>query len=118
MEKITKEQMKQLPFIYAIDFDGTLVTDKFPEVGRPTPTLLQVLKIQEEHPKVKWILWTSRTGEALDKAVDACNRFGIRLDAVNENLEEVKAMFGADTRKIYADIYIDDKSVNPADWKS
>lgn len=109
----TKEGMKTLPFIYAVDFDGTLVEDEFPEVGIPTAFLIKVLKHQKLFPKCKWILWTSRDGEALEKAVNACKNWGLRLDAVNENIPEVKALFGGDTRKIYANVYIDDKSTQP-----
>ena len=36
MEKnVSKEQMRELPYIIAVDFDGTLVEDKFPEIGEP-----------------------------------------------------------------------------------
>ena len=39
--------------------------------------------------------------------------FGLEFDAVNENLPEINELFGGDCRKIYADVYLDDKSARP-----
>ena len=45
---------------------------------------------------------------------------GLEFDAVNENLAEVQQMFNNDTRKVYADLYIDDKAIphtmSPSFW--
>ena len=35
---------------------------------------------------------------------------GLEFDAVNDNLEEMKQIYGNNPRKIYADWYIDDKN--------
>ena len=37
---------------------------------------------------------------------------GLKFDAVNENLPEIVEGFGGDSRKIYADVYIDDRNCN------
>ena len=99
---------------YAIDFDGTLVEDKFPEIGEPIKdrvALVQLLKCKGH----KIILWTCRTGESLQSAVDYCeNVLHLKFDAVNQNLPEVQQKWGGDTRKVFADFYVDDKS---ADWQ-
>ena len=63
----------------------------------------------------KLILWTNRQGERLDEALKWCAVRGLAFDAVNENLPEVVRAFGGDTRKIYADEYLDDKALNPMD---
>lgn len=122
---VTKEQMDRLPKIVAIDFDGTLVIDRFPDIGKPIYEMFDVCKKLKE-AGVKLILWTSRDnvdGEyALDEAVQFCKNRGLEFDAVNENIKEVRALFGRDTRKVYADLYIDDKAIpnymQPGYWAS
>ena len=42
-----------------------------------------------------------------------CAARGIAFDAVNENLPEIVERFGGDTRKVFADEYLDDKAVLP-----
>ena len=37
---------------------------------------------------------------------------GLKFDAVNENLPSTIDYFMNDTRKIYADVYVDDKALN------
>lgn len=98
-----------LPPIMAVDFDGTLVVDKFPEIGKEREHLCNL--VRELHSRgVKVILWTSRTGEHLENAVNWCKEHNIPLDAVNQNIPEVIKLTGYDTRKVFADVYVDDKS--------
>lgn len=97
--------------IIAVDFDGTLCTDKYPEIGSPARGLINLLKSRKEAGD-KLILWTCRVGERLQEAVGWCSQSGLEFDAVNENLPEMIEYFGQDTRKIHADVYIDDKAVN------
>lgn len=105
---------KDLPKIVAVDFDGTLVEDKFPEIGNPIEPMFDYCK-KLKNSGVKLILWTSRDNDSedrnLDRAVEFCKNMGLEFDAVNENLEELKSMFHNDTRKVYADLYIDDKAI-------
>lgn len=100
--------------IYAIDFDGTLAETRFPEIVAPNKKMVALVKIMQAAGH-KIILWTSRDGEDLEKAVEWCRAQGITFDAVNEPLPEQVARWGNDTRKIYADYYIDDKAVTVAD---
>lgn len=95
--------------IYAIDFDGTLCIDKYPNIGKAKNLVKQLIEYKQEHD-VKYILWTCRCGEYLDKAVEWCKERGLYFDAINENLPEMIEMYGNDSRKIFADKYIDDKS--------
>ena len=96
--------------IIALDFDGTLVTNKYPEVGEPIEKNILKLK-KEQTDGAKVILWTSRVGNYLKEAVDFCKEHGIHLDAVNENLPEIIKAFDGDTRKIFANEYWDDRAV-------
>ena len=97
--------------VYAIDFDGTLCEDKFPEIGKPLCNRITLVKkLQCSGHKI--ILWTCRNGEALREAVEWCNQYGLVFDAVNENLPEVREKWGGDTRKVYCDYYIDDKNLS------
>mgnify|MGYP005794039759 FL=1 len=59
----------------------------------------------------KIILWTSSAGGDLENAVAWCHEQGIQFDAVNEPLPEQIKRWGNDTRKIYADFYIDDRNM-------
>lgn len=96
--------------IYAIDFDGTLAETRFPEIIGPKEKMVEFVKaIQAAGHKT--ILWTSRAGEDLDNAVEWCREQGIIFDTVNENIPEHTAKWGNDTRKVYADYYIDDKAI-------
>lgn len=56
-------------------------------------------------------MWTSRAGADLENAVEWCRLQGLVFDAVNEPLPEQIKRWGNDTRKIYADYYIDDKNM-------
>lgn len=93
----------------AVDFDGTLCErEKFPEIGKPKTELIQWLKQQQENGK-KIILWTCREGETLIGALQWSKDQGLEFDSVNENLPST----GIKTRKVIADIYIDDRSCIP-----
>ena len=96
--------------IFAVDFDGTLSQGvPFPEIGEPNEPLFDMLQ-QEKAKGSRIILYTCRTGADLKAAVAFCNSRGLHFDAVNENLPELIAAYGGDTRKINADYYIDDKN--------
>ena len=111
MEKnVSKEQMSKLPYIIAVDFDGTLVEDKFPEIGKPIEKNWELLR-KAQQGGAKIILWTSRDHERLDDAVKFCNERELYFDAINENLAECRTLFGNDTRKVYANECWEDKAV-------
>ncbi len=97
--------------IYAVDFDGTLCVNSFPEIGAPNMRLINHL-IKRKKRGNKLILWTCRTGDKLAEAVSWCKDKGLEFDAVNTNLPEQIEYFGEDTRKVFADVYIDDKAKN------
>ena len=97
-------------FSMAIDFDGTLCEDRFPEIGKAkTLTIKLVRRLQQAG--VRTVLWTCRNGAALDEALCWCYQHGLRFNAVNENLPEVQKKWGGGTRKVMVDYYLDDKNV-------
>ena len=96
--------------IYAVDVDGTLFEEKWPELGRPNIGLINFLKlVRSKGDKV--ILWTLREDDDLDYAVRRCAEHGLEFDAVNDNLPEVQKMWGNNPRKVAADFYIDDRNM-------
>ena len=98
--------------IIAVDFDGTLCRECYPRIGEANEGLIRRLKERRAQGD-RLILWTCRSGKRLEEALDFCLLRGLVFDAVNENLPQTVERFGGDSRKIFADIYIDDRSVNP-----
>ena len=93
----------------AVDFDGTIVDHEYPEIGKEK--LFAFLTLKELNKKgARLILWTFRTGKELDDAVEYCRRNGVEFYAVNRNYPE-EVMTDAISRKIDADIFIDDKNL-------
>lgn len=99
----------------AVDFDGTIVEHRYPKIGPEKPFAIQtLLQLQREGHRL--ILFTSREGELLDKAVEFCREHGLDFYAVNSN-EPEKALFSRKTAKVIADVYIDDRNLGGLpDW--
>jgi hypothetical protein len=68
---------------------------------------------QQQRDGARLILWTNRMDGRLEEAVTWCREQGITFDAVNENLPEIVERFGGDCRKIFADVYLDDRAMVP-----
>ncbi|MDE7024554.1 MAG: hypothetical protein K2O88_01575 [Paramuribaculum sp.] len=105
----------------AVDFDGTIVEHRYPEIGREIPNAVRTLKrMQDEMPDLRMILWTVREGELLDQAVQWCRERGLEFYAVNSNYIDDDPMDQSATgRKVTADIYIDDRNLGGLpDWNS
>ena len=97
--------------IIAVDFDGTLCENKYPEIGAPRLDVIKKL-LKEQQAGARTILWTCRSGEDLAAAIYWCLDRGITFEAINENLKSTVDYFGRDSRKICADEYWDDRAVN------
>jgi hypothetical protein len=93
----------------AVDFDGTIVEHEYPQIGKEKLFAFQTLK-ELEKLGAMIILWTFRTGKELDEAVDYCRKNGLEFYAVNKNYPE-EIFDETVSRKINADIYIDDKNI-------
>jgi hydroxymethylpyrimidine pyrophosphatase-like HAD family hydrolase len=95
--------------IIAIDFDGTIVEHRYPAIGRTRPLAFQTLKALQANGH-RLILWSHRAGQKLEDAVNFCKAHGVEFYAVNKNFPE-EIWEGTDSRKILADIYIDDRNL-------
>jgi hypothetical protein len=93
----------------AVDFDGTIVEHEFPGIGKEKLFAFQTLKELEKRG-ASLILWTFRTGKELDEAIMFCRQNGIEFYAVNKNYPE-EIYDETVSRKINADIYIDDRNL-------
>ena len=97
--------------IIAIDFDGTILNNRYPLLENPNMEIIDFMR--RNRKKFIWILWTCRTGEKLQQAVEYMQvEHGFRFDYINENTKENLLKWGGDTRKIWADYYIDDRNAN------
>ncbi|GAB1856672.1 hypothetical protein MHTCC0001_15070 [Flavobacteriaceae bacterium MHTCC 0001] len=93
----------------AVDFDGTIVEDAYPKIGKPKLFAFETLKkLQDEGHKL--ILWTYRCGKHLESAVKFCEDNGIIFYAVNQSYPE-EEYSPKMSRKINADIFIDDRNI-------
>ena len=101
----------------AVDFDGTIVEHRYPELGRELPFATQTLRqlIKDRH---QLILWTVREGHLLDEAVEWCRERGVEFWAINKDFpEEDTTKNQVFSRKIKADVFIDDCMVGGLpDW--
>lgn len=101
----------------AVDFDGTIVEHRYPEIGRERPFAIQTLKMLiEDHHKL--ILWSVREGRLLDEAVEWCSQRGVEFYAVNKDFPEEDTDKNRHfSRKLKADMWIDDRNVGGIpDW--
>lgn len=97
-------------YIIAVDFDGTIVEDAYPRIGKPMLFAFESLK-QMQSQGHRLILWTYRAGKALDEAVDFCKENGVEFYAVNASFEGEKYDEVTQSRKINADLFIDDRNL-------
>lgn len=100
---------KALTPTIAVDFDGTLCKEAWPDIGEANMPLINFLISWRQDGK-KVILWTCRENEMLASAVEWCGHHGLYFDAINCNLRERIEAYHNDSRKIGADYYIDDSS--------
>ena len=103
--------------VIAVDFDGTIVEHRYPEIGNEIPFAAETLKmlIADHH---KLILWSVREGKLLDEAVEWCRERGVEFYAVNRDYpEERKDANQHFSRKLKADLFIDDRNLGGLpDW--
>lgn len=101
----------------AVDFDGTIVEHRYPEIGKELPFATETLRtlIKEHH---RLILWSVREGKLLQDAIDWCHERGVDFWAVNRDYpEEEENKNNHFSRKIKADYFIDDRNIGGLpDW--
>lgn len=95
--------------VIAVDFDGTIVEDCYPEIGEPKIFAFETLiEIQKNNHQL--ILWTTRTGERLEEAVAFCKKNGVEFYAVNASYPEEKFENTA-SRKINCEVFVSEKNI-------
>ena len=103
--------------IIAVDFDGTIVEHRYPAIGEEKPFAIETLKmlIRDRH---QLILWSVREGQLLDDAVQWCRERGVEFWAVNRDYPEEDPRHNQHfSRKLKADIFIDDRNLGGLpDW--
>lgn len=102
--------------VIAVDFDGTIVKHRYPAIGEEIPFAVQTLKmLQNEGHRL--ILWTVREREELEAAVAWCRERGLEFYAVNSDFPEETTDNRDYSRKLKADLFIDDRSFGGIpDW--
>lgn len=102
--------------IIAVDFDGTIVEDRYPEIGKERPFAIATLKqlIKDGH---RLILWSVREGSRLERAKQWCEERGVHFFAVNRDYEDDELTSMHHSHKVKADVFIDDRNVGGLpDW--
>lgn len=102
-----------------IDFDGTIVTHKFPEIGDPMPGAFSTLKALKK-AGYRLVLWTCRENENewgekanhnyLDQALEFCKENGVEFDGANESLDADEWRPKEHRRKPHCRCVIDDRN--------
>jgi hypothetical protein len=107
--------MKKRNLILSVDFDGTICQHMFPAIGPAMPGAFETLKrFQEKGDRL--ILWTCREGMYLKEAITFCKLNGIEFEQHNNNVIEHDY---DKSRKVYSDLYIDDRMVGGfPGWKT
>ena len=112
-----EDALKEIPqpMAIAVDFDGTCVEDKYPDIGSPLHGSVETLQVLAARG-YKIILWTCRENHGddpekqyLDDAVNWFQEHSIPLAGINETPadEEFRPSGG---RKVFANLYIDDRA--------
>ena len=108
-----------MPFILAVDYDGTLFEGSWPDLGDPKEDVIaKVKKFKDAGSEI--VLWTCREGVSLKEALERCKEVGLEFDSVNENSPSQKEYMEQRkeegeifaTRKIFANFYLDDRAHN------
>jgi hypothetical protein len=113
--------MKLKHKFFAIDFDGTIAYDAYPGIGNIIPGAKEtMLKIKELGGEIA--IWTCRTHAAKENAKKFLDANNIPYDKFNEPFDANVNEYGGDhARKIFADVYIDDRSIHlegkPVNWE-
>lgn len=94
----------------AVDFDGTIVEHRYPEIGKEIMFAFQTLRALQDQGH-QLILWTYRSGRELEDAVEYCRRNGLEFYAVNSSYPEEEFDEDYDSRKIDVDLFIDDRNI-------
>lgn len=110
--------------IVAIDFDGTIARENWPHIGDPIPGAFDAIA-ELSDARHCLILNTCREDKKLAEAKNWLHKNNVlrHFSEFNENDATLSRFFANDSRKIGADVYIDDKGIGCpkksgiVDWK-
>lgn len=92
-------------FFYAFDFDGTIVKNKFPDIGKEISETTEKIRELWENVRNIIIIWTCRSGDYLNEMKAFLIKEKIPFDFINEN-----PLVDYGSPKIFAHEYYDDRS--------
>lgn len=97
--------------VVAVDFDGTIVEDEWPNIGPLKPYCKEALYYLKHVLNCDIVIWTCRDKE-LPQAIEFLKQNNVEYDSINCNCPNIQKMWpdSPDCRKVFADIYIDDRS--------
>ncbi len=96
--------------LIAVDFDGTIVEDRYPKIGDPKIFAFETLReIHKNRHNI--ILWTTRTGQELEEAVEYCSKNGVEFYGLNTSYPEEKYDPEKDSRKIICDVFVSHRNI-------
>lgn len=98
--------------VIAVDFDGTIVENNYPNIGAPKPSVINAIKAMQKEGH-ELILWTCRDGELLDQAIQFLEQQGLHFTKINQDSDYHLNMYEGRPRKIGADFYVDDRALSP-----
>lgn len=100
----------------AVDFDGTIVEHRYPNIGKEIPFAIETLKLLQKEGH-RLILWSVREGKLLDDAIEWCKSRGLEFYAANKDYPEEKNDSEGFSRKLKVDVFIDDRNLGGLpDW--
>lgn len=95
--------------VVAVDFDGTLVDSRYPDIGPTVPYALEVVKKLIESG-IDVVIYTVRDGQALRDAEKWCKDNGLKIAGANYHpARDYGPTFPPS--KLDADLFIDDKNL-------
>lgn len=87
-----------------VDFDGTVVDHRYPDIGEPAPDAIRFL-LEWKRKGAKIILFTMRDGAELEQAAAYLENSGVALFGVNKNPTQHN---WTQSPKAYGQLYVDD----------
>jgi hypothetical protein len=99
--------------IFGINFDGTIVEHKYPNIGELLPQAKETINMLYDQGHII-IIWTCRyTREDLNSMETFLKDNNIHFHKINENADQIQSGTFNPSPKIFADVYFDDRSFPP-----
>lgn len=95
-------------FTIALDFDGTCVSHRYPNIGEEAPKCVETLKKWVDKYNVGLILNTMRSKKELDQAIQWFKNREIPLYGIQKDPHQEE---WTDSPKCHANISIDDRNI-------